>query len=354
MRLRSVECNDRRRARTSTRRALVLCPVSSCDPATAERIVGRTVPVADDPARLRRHGAIQDGSAVGDDRALRRARRRSAAWRNVVGRAARRRAPGSGPAPVSVYVRRMDLELTDRRVVVTGGSKGIGRGIARTFLEEGAVVTICARGEDDLRATAEELSEFGVVHARTCDMAESGAPTEMIDWAAEQMGGIDVLVSNVSAMAGHDWALSTNVDLVRTEELIRAALEHMEDDTDANIVCIGSRAGNIGAPTLPAYAAVKAATVSMVKSLALELARRGIRANVISPGDILFPGGNWDHVRQNNEKLWDAMIKANPFRRMGTVDEIAATVAFVASRRSSFTTGANVMVDGGATGGLQL
>jgi 3-oxoacyl-[acyl-carrier protein] reductase len=248
----------------------------------------------------------------------------------------------------------MDLGLSGKRVIVTGGSKGIGRAIAHTFLDESATVAICARNHDQLAATAAELSEFGELHHHQIDMAAKGDPTAFVDWASDAMGGLDVLVSNVSAMAGPDWEASVNVDLVRTNELIRAALAKMPDHADANIVCIGSRAASIAAPRIAAYAAVKAATVSMIKSLSREVARRGIRANVVSPGDILFPGGAWDIAQQEGGKMWDAIVKENPFRRLGTPDEVANMVAFVASQRSSFVTGANILVDGGATSGLQL
>lgn len=248
----------------------------------------------------------------------------------------------------------MDLGLSGKRVIVTGGSKGIGRAITRTFLDEGATVTICARNDEQLAGAAAELSEFGEVHHHRTDMATAGDPTALVDWASDAMGGLDILVSNVSAMAGPDWEASVNVDLVRTNELIRAALAAMPDHSDANIVCIGSRAANTAAPRIAAYAAVKAATVSMIKSLSREVARRGIRANVVSPGDILFPGGAWDLAQQDGGKLWDAIVKENPFRRLGTPEEVANMVAFVASSRSSFVTGANILVDGGATSGLQL
>ncbi|WP_394935551.1 SDR family NAD(P)-dependent oxidoreductase [uncultured Ilumatobacter sp.] len=248
----------------------------------------------------------------------------------------------------------MDLGLTGKRILVTGGSKGIGRGITQALLEEGAVVTICARNADGLATAATELSASGTVHHRATDMAVEGDPTALVEWAAEQMGGLDIVVSNVSAMAGPDWSASVNVDLVRTDELLRAALGKMEDHAGANLVCIGSRAASTGAPRIAAYAAVKAATVSMVKSLAFEVARRGIRVNIVSPGDILFPGGVWDDVRKEGGKLWNATLKQNPFRRLGTPEEIADVVAFLVSNRASFVTGANILVDGGATTGLQI
>lgn len=248
----------------------------------------------------------------------------------------------------------MELGLTGKRVVVTGGSKGIGLAIARTFLDEGARVAICARDVAGLAAAADQLSAHGEVHHRRADMGVVGDPAAFVDWAAEALGGLDIVVSNVSAAAGPDWAASCAVDLIGADALIRAGLARMEDDVDANVVCIGSRAGSVAAPRIPAYAAVKTATVSMVKSLSREVARRGIRANVVSPGDIIFPGGTWDEARLEDGKLWQAIVRENPFRRLGTPEEIANVVAFVASPRASFVSGANILVDGGATGGLQI
>ncbi|MGF1598123.1 MAG: SDR family NAD(P)-dependent oxidoreductase [Acidimicrobiales bacterium] len=248
----------------------------------------------------------------------------------------------------------MDLGLTGKRVLVTGGSKGIGRAIARSFLDEGARVAICARGEADLKAAAEELAAHGEVHHRVADMGDPDAPAELVAWAADRLGGLDIVVSNVSAGGGLDYQRSFQVDIDGAHGLIRAALDRMDDHADASIVCIGSRAGSIGVPWMGAYAAVKAATVSMVKSLALEVAKRGIRVNAVSPGDIYFPGGTWERAEHDNPKLFQGVLRQNPLRRMGRPEEIGDVVAFVASPRASFMTGANVLVDGGATPGIQL
>ena len=248
----------------------------------------------------------------------------------------------------------MDLELTGKRVLITGGSRGIGLAITKAFLNEGARVAICARDQTGLVAAAAELGALGEVHHRPADSGVVGEPAALVDWAVDTLGGLDVLVSNVSAMAGPDWEASCAVDLVGTDALIRSALGHMQDDTGANIICIGSRAASTGAPRIPAYAAVKAATVSMIKSLSREIARRGIRANVVSPGDIIFPGGSWDQARIEDGKLWNTILRENPFRRLGEPEEIADVVAFVASTRASFMTGSNVLVDGGATTGIQI
>ena len=248
----------------------------------------------------------------------------------------------------------MDLGLSGKRVIVTGASKGIGLAIARTFLDEGARVAICARDEAVLAEAAADLAQHGEVHHRTADMAVSGEPAAFVDWAADQLGGLDVLVSNVSGFGANDWESSCAIDLVAMNAVVRAGLDRMDDHVDANVICIGSRAANVGAPRIAAYAAVKAATVSAMKSLSREVARRGIRANVVSPGDILFPGGTWEKIQQTNEKVFAAVLTENPFRRRGTPEEIADVGAFVASPRASFMTGSNVLVDGGATSGLQI
>ncbi len=247
----------------------------------------------------------------------------------------------------------MDLGLEDKRVLVTGGSRGIGRAIVAGFLDEGARVATCARGAESLLEMVGEIGTHGELHHHVCDMADPGAVTDFVAWTAEKLGGIDIVVSNVSAMNARDFEVGYEVDIRGMHTLIDESVKHFEHHAGANVVAIGSRAGSIGS-ILPAYSAYKAATVSYMKSLGIRHAKRGIRFNCVSPGDILFEGGTWADARDNNPAFYEAVLAENPMRRLGTPEEIADVVVFVASERASFLTGANVLVDGGATGGIQL
>ena len=248
----------------------------------------------------------------------------------------------------------MDLGLSNKRVLVTGGSRGIGRAIVASFLDEGSRVAMCARSVSGLESTANDFARRGELHHRAADLGDVESVNAYVEWAGETLGGIDIVISNVSAMSSDDLDIGYAVDVRGSQTLIHGALELMGDHVDANVVCIGSRAGSIGIRWMPAYAAYKAATVSLVKSTALQVARRGIRVNCVSPGDILFEGGTWADARDNNEKLYNSTLRQNPFLRLGTPEEIADVVTFVASERASFMTGSNVLVDGGATPSLQL
>lgn len=247
----------------------------------------------------------------------------------------------------------MDLGLTGKRVLVTGGSRGIGKAIVAGFLAEGARVATCARGAERLLETVHEFGDLGELHEHVCDMADPDAVQGLVEWAVDTLDGLDIVVSNVSAMNARDFEVGYEVDIRGMHTLIEAAVPHLEHHAGCNVVAIGSRAGSAGT-ILPAYSAYKAATVSYMKSLGIRHAKRGIRFNCVSPGDILFEGGTWADSRDNNPKFFEAILRENPMGRLGAPEEIADVVVFLASERAGFVTGANVLVDGGATGGLQL
>jgi 3-oxoacyl-[acyl-carrier protein] reductase len=162
------------------------------------------------------------------------------------------------------------------------------------------------------------------------------------------------LISNVSAGGSGSFRDCVETDIMGAQALMRGSLSHMADQSGANIICISSRAASMGIPFLQSYAAVKAATISMVKSMAMEVAPRGIRVNAVSPGDIEFDGGAWGEAKLHNPKVYAKFLSDNPMGRMGRLDEIADVVTFIASERASLVSGANILVDGAATTGLQI
>jgi NAD(P)-dependent dehydrogenase (short-subunit alcohol dehydrogenase family) len=248
----------------------------------------------------------------------------------------------------------MDLGLTGLRVLVTGGTRGIGRAVVETFLAEGAAVAFCARDAAAVDATEKELGAHG-----TClDVGDQDALAAWVRDAADRLGGIDIVVSNVSALAIPDtpenWAESLRVDLLGTVGLVTAALPYLEASAHASIVTLGSvSAREIDFAAGP-YGTAKAAIVHYTQGLAHQLAAKGIRANSMSPGNTYFDGGVWHGIETGNPELYEMALGLNPTGRMGTPQEMARSIVFLASPASSFTSGSNLLVDGALTRGVQL
>jgi 3-oxoacyl-[acyl-carrier protein] reductase len=247
----------------------------------------------------------------------------------------------------------MQLDLTGRNALVTGGSRGIGRSIALTFAQAGANVSICARGESRLRETESELRRFGhTVHAMTADLGHAGAVKDYITAAAQALGGIDVLVNNASGFgsgAGEDeagWMASINIDLMASVRTCRAALPYLEK-SQGSIIHISSISGLKASTGMPAYGAAKAALINYTLSQAAELAGKHIRVNCIAPGSVEFPGGSWERRKTTDPKLYDSVLKRIGFGRLGTPQEIANVALFLASSGASWVTGQTIAVDGG-------
>lgn len=245
----------------------------------------------------------------------------------------------------------MDLGLRGKCAVVTGGSRGIGRAIALALANEGAHVAICARGEDALRNAERALRERDVtVAAEVCDVADPAALDAFLESARRAMGDVNILVNNASALAFTDdeqgWRSSLDIDLLAAVRGSRKVIPWMAAAGGGCIVHMSSGSGlEAGSP--PAYAAAKAALISHSKTLAVALAPKKIRVNVVAPGSIEFPGGLWDTVKQRNPAAYAGVVGTIPSGRLGTPEEVADAVVFLVSSRASWITGVCLGVDGG-------
>jgi 3-oxoacyl-[acyl-carrier protein] reductase len=252
----------------------------------------------------------------------------------------------------------MDLQLNGTRVLVTGGTRGIGRAIVEAFVDEGAVVGFCARGADEVSSTQDTIRKLGRVTGSTLDVGDADALQEWVRQSAEAFGGLDVIVANVSALAIPDtednWLTSLNVDLMHTVRLVRAAMPYLERSSAASIIAISSVSGRESDFASGPYGTAKTAIVGYIHGLAMQLADKGIRANTVSPGNTYFEGGVWASIESGNPELFHTAVELNPTGHMGTPQEVAAPVVFLASARSSRISGTNLVVDGALTRGVQL
>ncbi|MDQ6648273.1 MAG: SDR family oxidoreductase [Pseudomonadota bacterium] len=238
------------------------------------------------------------------------------------------------------------------RVVVAGGSRGIGRSIALGFAEAGAAVSICARGQAALDETRKAMAAFGaVVHAQRCDLADAKAIETYVVDAASALGGIDVLINNASGYGFGDddesWLAGFSVDLMAAVRTSRAALPYLKQSAQPCILHTSSIAAFRPRANGASYAAVKAALSQYTTSQALALAEHRIRVNAIAPGSISFADGLWERRRVEQPEVYAGTLAKIPFGRFGKPEEIAHAALFLASPWASWITGHTLVVDGG-------
>ncbi len=253
----------------------------------------------------------------------------------------------------------MDLGIKGLSAMVSGGTRGIGRAIVETLATEGARVSFCARHEADVRQATDALAAKGAeVFGCTGDVADGAAIEKWVAETAAQFGGVDIVIANVSALAiGQDeaaWRKSFEVDMLGCVRLVDAAMPWLEKSKAPAIVAISSVSGREIDFAAGPYGTFKAALVHYIQGLAFQQAAKGIRANTVSPGNTYFPGGVWEQIEQGNPELFQRSLALNPTGRMGTPQEMANAVAFIASPAASFISGTNLVVDGALTRGVQL
>lgn len=244
------------------------------------------------------------------------------------------------------------LDFTGRRVLIAGGSKGIGRAMALAFASAGACVSVCARGEAGLTALRADAAALGLaVHTASADLSQLDDIARWLGDAAQALGGIDVLVNNATGYGMADdeagWEASLNVDLMSAVRASRLALPWLQQSADACILNLASIAAQQPRPGGAPYAAAKAALMHYTTSQALALAPQRIRVNAIAPGSIEFEDGLWARRREQDPELYRNTLAKIPFGRFGEPAAIANAALFLCSPLAGWITGHTLNVDGG-------
>jgi 3-oxoacyl-[acyl-carrier protein] reductase len=252
----------------------------------------------------------------------------------------------------------MDLELEGKVAIVTGSSRGLGFAGAAALVREGCRVTICGRGADKLSEAATELTRLAKsdsdVHAVVADVSTTAGVERVVAETIDRFGGLDILVNNVGTARGAGIVDTTDVEwqdafdqtLFPAVRASRLAVPHLRSRGGGAIVMIASIWGRESGGRMT-YNAVKAAEISLAKSMAQQLAVDNIRVNSVAPGSIRFPGGSWDRrVQDDPDGMAEFVRRELPFGRFGRPEEVGAVVAFLVSPRASWISGACVPVDG--------
>ncbi|MGR3571375.1 SDR family NAD(P)-dependent oxidoreductase [Brevirhabdus sp.] len=253
----------------------------------------------------------------------------------------------------------MDLGLKGRKAILIGANGGIGRKVAKTLAAEGCHVAICGRTQDKVDTVVGELEPSGVtVHAKTLDVTDAGAVPAFVKEAADKLGGCDIFISFTSANPGEDtddgWETILKTDILPMRRGIEAAMPFLEKSDAASIICMSSTGAVEEFMGVQPYNSMKAAVMNYAAALSQNLAGKGIRANCITPGPVMCEDGPWAYIRDNMKEFYEDTLSKIPMGRLTDGDELARTIAFIASPSCKAMTGANIVVDGGYTKRVQF
>lgn len=252
----------------------------------------------------------------------------------------------------------MDLQLKGKRAILAGATKGIGRAVAERLAAEGCAIELCARDQAGVEEAVQQLRSQGVAATgESVDMGNATAYREWVARASERLGGCDIFVCFASAGGGaaseERFQAAFELDLLATYRGIDAALPALEKSSSPAIVVISTNVAIEPSFGPQPYAALKAAVTNYAGALAHNLAPKGIRVNMVSPGPTFIDGGAWDKIKNGRREFYDKTVAQIPLGRLGRATEIADAIVFLASPVSAFTTGTNLVIDGGMTKRVQ-
>lgn len=254
---------------------------------------------------------------------------------------------------------KFELGLAGKKAVVVGGARGIGRATAEMLAAGGADVAVCARDQGNVDQAVESLSSKGVsACGAAIDVTDKAAYQAWIASAAEELGGIDMLVIMASGVGGsvdeESWYANLETTVLGASRGVEAAMPYLEKSGQGSIVLMSSTSAveNFFAPQ--PYNALKASLITYSSQLGQAVGAQGIRVNCVSPGPTTFEGGNWDVIEQNAPEIYQGVVAGFPQGRLGTAEEVANAVVFLASPAASFISGTNLIVDGGYTKRVQF
>lgn len=253
----------------------------------------------------------------------------------------------------------MDLQLKGKKAVIVGAARGIGRATAEILASEGAHVAICARDQANVDAAVASLSAKGI-HAigAAVDVTDGDAYRAWVTAAGEELGGIDIFIAMASAGGGvmdeSGWRANLETDIFGSTRGVEAAMPFLKKSQAGAIVLMSTTAAVETFLMPQPYNAMKAALITWGAQLSQSLAGEGIRVNTVSPGPTYFDGGAWEMIKTHANQIFESTVSTSPSGRLGTPEEVANAVVFLASPAAGFITGANLVVDGGFTKRVQF
>lgn len=252
----------------------------------------------------------------------------------------------------------MDLGLKGKKAILAGATAGMGKSTAMVLAQEGCDVAICARGEEALNATLKDLKAHNIkVIGQSVDMTDGVAFKSWIEMSAKELGGCDIFIPFASARGGppseETWRACFELDVMSLHRGIEAVMPFLVESDCGSVVTIASSAATEEFLGPQPFSALKAAVINFTSHMSHAVAPQGIRMNCVSPGPINFKGGVWEHIRGQMPELFAQVESSVALKRMGTPEEVAKAIAFVASPACPFMTGANILIDGGVTKRVQ-